>query len=153
MKASTQQIAQVIVQTSEEIKQSTQNISKSVNEIDQVLESCLIKLKDTDLSVDVSKMEEMVVKFDKAAENRINELNKKKKQSPYLLYSLGILVVSIILLVLAFKYGYQTKQELRLELEKESVIVPKEDYIKLKGFADSYAKDFKKYEQWFEKNK
>lgn len=151
MKASTQQIAQVIVQTSEEIKQSTRNVSIRANEIDKALESYLKKLKEIDFSVDTSKMDEMIAKFDKVAKNRINELNKEKKQSPYLLYSLGVFIVSVAVLTMAFKYGYQTKQELKVSLEQKNVIVPKEDYHKLKGFADNYAKDFKKYTEWFDK--
>lgn len=153
MKASTQQIAQVIVQTSEEIKESTQRIGKSAQEIDKVLENKVKQLSHIPLTVDATQAEKVIDRLDQLVEKRMKDLEKERKQSPYLLYSLGILVVSVVLLVLAFKYGYQTKQELRLELEKESVIVPKEDYTKLKGFADNYAKDFKKYSEWVDKNK
>jgi len=164
MKPTTNQLAQIIIETSEEItktskdiqaqattlKNTSYEIEKASNKVKSEINERIESLKNTPISLDNSRLEYLNNQIKKSVEKGINELKNEKKQIPYIGYSIGILIISAILFFFAFKYGYTTKQELRTELEKDSVILDKTEYAKLRKFSEVLAKEYKQFENIYE---
>lgn len=164
MKPTTNQLAQIIIETSEEItktskdiqaqattlKNTSYEIEKASNKVKSDINERIESLKNTPISLDNSRLEYLNNQIKKSVEKGINELKKEKKQIPYIGYSIGILIISAILFFFAFKYGYTTKQELRIELEKDSIILDKTEYAKLRKFSEIFAKEYKRFENIYE---
>ena len=87
MKLTNQQIAQVIVETSEEIKETSKQIAFSQK-------NYLEKLNRVDLSVDDKKARETIVNFNKVVKNASNELKNDKKDYT-LLYVSSLFLISL----------------------------------------------------------
>ena len=114
MKLTHQQIAQVIVETSEEIKETSKQIAFSQK-------NYLEKLNRVDLSVDDKKAKETVVNFNKAMENASNELKNAKKDYTLLYVSSFFLISSVFLFFMVFKFYTQTHLEIRESYEQELI--------------------------------
>ena len=112
MKLTNQQIAQVIVETSEEIKETSKQIAFSQK-------NYLEKLNRVDLSVDDKKARETIVNFNKVVKNASNELKNDKKDYTLLYVSSLFLISSVFLFYMVFKFYTKTHLEIREAYEQE----------------------------------
>ncbi len=151
MKLTHQQIAQVIVETSEEIKETSKQIAFSQK-------NYLKKLNRVDLSVDDKKARETIVNFNKAAENASNELQRAKKDYTLMYISSFFLISSVFLFFMVFKFYTKTHLEIRESYEQELIeenrlLTPNDaEFVqKLIEWKNENPKDYQKFLEIIEK--
>ena len=145
MKLTHQQIAQVIVETSEEIKETSKKIAFAQKDY-------LEKIDRVDLSVDDKKARETIVNFNKAVEKASNELQKAKKDYSLLYVSSLFLISSVFLFFMVFKFYTKTNLEIRKsyrqELIEEKRLLTPNDAEFVQKLIDWKAKNPKSYEKF-----
>ena len=145
MKLTHQQIAQVIVETSEEIKETSKKIAFSQK-------GYLEKIDRVDLSLDDKKARETIVNFNKAVENASKELQRAKKDYSLLYVSSLFLISGVFLFFIVFKFYTKTNLEIRESYEQELIeekrlLTPNDaEFIqKLIDWKNENPKDYQKF--------
>lgn len=151
MKLTHQQIAQVIVETSEEIKETSKQIAFSQK-------NYLEKLNRVDLSVDDKKARETIVNFNKVVKNASNELKNAKKDYTLLYVSSFFLISSVFLFFMVFKFYTKTNLKIREAYEQELIednrlLTPNDaEFVqKLIDWKNENPKDYQKFLEIIEK--
>lgn len=121
-----QQIAEIIIQSLEEAKETAKKNEKASKEISLVNDELISKLKNTVLSVDNSLAKETIELYKKVSENAQKELKKGREALNYIFYSLGFCFLGLICLFFAFYIGFQTKSNIQedyyMELKTQNKI-------------------------------
>lgn len=151
MKLTHQQIAEVIVETSEELKETSKKIAFLQRDY-------LNRLESFDLSLDDKKARETVVNFNKVVEDASEKLKKAKKDYSLVILSSFFLLASVCLFFIVFKFYTQTTLQVRQAyeqelLEEKRLLTPNDaEFIrKLIDWKNENPKDYQKFLEIIEK--
>ena len=145
MNLSNKEILEMILSANEEFSKKVQRMEELASQMEQSNQRYLSELKQTEIKVDNSGVKQSTEVFKNVVENANKSLERSQKGFNSILYCVVFCMIGLAALFFTFKYGIETKADIKEEYRKE---------LSEKGQYNSpeNAEFLRKFKKWIDEN-
>lgn len=136
---------EIFLAESKEISDKIKRLEQLASQIEQSNQRHLSGVKQTEIKVDRSGVDQSIDTFKNVVENANKSLDKTQKRFNVTLYSVVFCAIGLAALFFAFRFGFQAKSEIRNEFYNEL-------NSKRRILSEKDAVFMQKFRKWIDKN-